>query len=933
MLNEHQSSGPKLSVRVGIDSGAVVVGTRAGQAVDAFGDAAIIAAQVQGSAEPGTVVVTGQTHRLISGLFVVEDRGAHQLKGVERPVQLYRLVRPSGMRSRFEAAAAARGLTPFVGREDELRLLLSRWERAREGNGQVALIIGEAGIGKSRLVGRFHEQLAGTPHSWFEAGAGAFFQSTPFYPISELLRQSLIGGTAQEQLAELAGRLIAVGLQPDEAIPLIAPILNLSLPPENQSSSLPPEQQRRRLLATLLEWLLGSARTQPLVSVIEDLHWADPSTLELIQLLVEQGATAPLLLIYTCRPEFRVPWRSRSHHARITLNRLSAREVRAMVGAVAARKAMSDETIATVVERIGGVPLFIEELTHAVLESGDGELIGRSIPVTLRGSLMARLDQLGPAKEVAQLGAVIGGEFSYELLRAVNSIPEEDLQNALRSLTDAELLYVRGLTRDASYQFKHALIRDTAYETLLKSRRRELHKLVAQTIAQQFATIKEAHPEVLARHWTEAGETKAAITEWRRAAERALEKRAYREAEQSYRNALTLLAVLPESHERDTDELSLQLALGSVMLTTQGWSAATTDKVYERSKALADKMSAESIQMLYGMWATSLTQGELRAAQLLGLRMLEIANSINSSRALVIAHHCNGVTRLIFGELSEARRHYLEAVERYRAEEFRDDPEDHGGAARTWLGMTEWLLGYPNQAIKHTEEARSFTRRLNKPFAIAYADMVGAWIDGITGNFDGALASARNAERLGTELGFPMLRAGGKILGYWASANAGQLKGAVESIRSGIAELDAIKFFAFRGLFLILLAQTQALTGNIDDALASVRESLEGNPDELWFRPLALTLRGELLERIKTESRDPPISAEQDFRDAIEMARNMGAKSLELRAAIGLAGSLLDSARSNEARTMLASIYNSLTEGFDLPDLKDAKALLDELSN
>ena len=402
---------------------------------------------------------------------MVEDRGAQALKGIERPVQLYRVVQPSGVRGRLEAAAAARGLTPFVGREDELRLLMNRWERALEGEGQVALIVGEAGIGKSRMVQRFREQIAGTPHTWVEAAAGAFYQNTPFYAVTEMLRELLAwrgDESAEEQLAQLETRLELAGLKPAEALPLIAPLLNLPIPAKYPPSPLSPEQQRRRLLATLVEWALGAARVQPTVIAIEDLHWADPSTLELLQLLVEQGATARLLLLYTARPEFRAQWPPRAHHTQITLNRLSARNVRTMVGEVAAQRALSEETIATVVERTGGVPLFVEELTRAVLESGDARLTGREIPVTLHDSLMARLDRLGTAKEVLQVGAVIGSEFSYELLHAVHPIAEEDLQGAVRKLADAELIYVRGIPPEASYAFKHALIRDAAYEALLK---------------------------------------------------------------------------------------------------------------------------------------------------------------------------------------------------------------------------------------------------------------------------------------------------------------------------------------------------------------------------------------------------------------------------------------------------------------------------------
>jgi predicted ATPase len=414
----------KLAARVGIDSGPVVVGKGASGEVDVFADAANIAARVETAAEPGTVLMTAATQRLVSGLFAVEERGPQQLKGIEVPIQLYRVIEPSGVRGRLEATAAVRGLTPFVGREDELRLLMSRWERALNGEGQVALIIGEAGIGKSRLVQRFHEQIAGTPHTWIQCATAPFYQNTPFYPVVEVLRQlvwersldrlddylhELQGKDKQrgreharggdpaavdEEFAQLESALALAGLEAAEAIPLIAPLLNLTLPPELASSSLPAEQHRRRLLATLVEWMLGASRSQPLVIVTEDLHWADPSTLELIQTLVEQGARSSLLLLYTARPEFKVPWPLRAHHTQITLNGLGTCDVREMIEEVAAQKAMTAETIVAVVARTGGVPLFVEELTRAVLERG-GDGANREIPATLHDSLMARLDRLG----------------------------------------------------------------------------------------------------------------------------------------------------------------------------------------------------------------------------------------------------------------------------------------------------------------------------------------------------------------------------------------------------------------------------------------------------------------------------------------------------------------------------------------------------------
>jgi class 3 adenylate cyclase len=385
---------PKLAARIGIDSGAVVVGAGAGTDADVFGETPNVAARVQAAAEPGTVLITAATQRLVSGLFVVEERGAQTLRGIAAPLDLYRVIRPSGMRGRLAATAAVRGMTPFIDRQEELRLLLNRWERAHEGEGQVVTIVGEAGIGKSRLVQHFREHIAADPHTWLECTTAAFFQNTPFYAVTDMLQQTFhwhANQNTERRLEALEASLALAGLKLEEAVPLIASLLELPLDSKYPALAIAADQQRKQLLATLVAWIVGFAKAQPLVMATEDLHWADPSTLEMIQLAVEQGATAPLMLQHTTRPEFRIPWPLRAHHTQITLNRLSARNVRTMVGQVAAQNALSEDIISAVVERTSGVPLFVEELTRAVLESSGGSLGAHEIPVTLHDSLMARL--------------------------------------------------------------------------------------------------------------------------------------------------------------------------------------------------------------------------------------------------------------------------------------------------------------------------------------------------------------------------------------------------------------------------------------------------------------------------------------------------------------------------------------------------------------
>jgi tetratricopeptide (TPR) repeat protein len=899
----------------------VVVGAGADKEVDVFGDAANIAARVEAAAEPGAVVVSGETHRLILGLFVVEERGAHTLKGVGRPVQLYRVIRPSGMRGRLAAAAAAGGLTPFVGREDELRSLMTRWERVLEGEGQVALIMGEAGIGKSRLLQRFHEQIAGTPHTWIESGGGAFFQNTPFYPVAEMLRQFVADSV--DQIPQLASRLTAVGLAPAEAIPLLAPLLNLLLPLEYPPSSLLPDHQRRRLLATLVEWVLGSARTQPLVSVIEDLHWVDPSSLELIQLLVEQGAGARLLLLYTARPEFHPPWPQRAHHAQLALNRLSESNVRTMVGEVAAKKALSDETVATVVERTGGVPLFVEELTRAVLESGDSGLTGRAIPATLHDSLMARLDRLGPAKEVIQIGAVIGGEFSYQLLHAVHPVAETDLQRALRNLADADLLYVRGIAPEATSQFKHALIRDAAYEALLKSRRKDLHRLVAHTIDDQFSAFAVAHAEVLARHWTEAGETQRAIAQWSKAGAAAQARNAFREALESFRQALTLLQLLPESPERDLRELDLRESVVSMLQVTRGYSAPETIEANERVAALGEKSGnlARLVTWANSRWVATHISGDLTAAIVLADHLLDLSQREGSPTSLASAHTAQLQTRCSLGDLAGVEKHFTTGVA------FFDDPafKQFPGAAVASFGyasLNAWMIGRFDVARERIARMMAAVDG-NNHYDVALAGVFAANVRLHIREYAQADPLAARALELSEQHQFAFVAAHARgILGA-ARAQLGHASEGIALIRQGIGGFLEIGARGAISVYTGLLAAAQEPDGAIAEALATVEQALQANPRELG----SLRLRGTL--RLKQGQAE---LAEEGFREAIAIAREMGAKAWELRATTSLADLLAKQDRRDEARTILAEIYGWFTEGFDTADLKDAKALLDELS-
>ena len=661
-----------------------------------------------------------------------------------------------------------------------MRLLLSRWERACEGNGHLMLVVGEAGIGKSRLVEEFRARIKPDPHLWIECAGEQFFENTPFYAVTQMLNQGLGwrgDESNEERLIQLERSLELAGMKLGGTVPLIAEMLNLPITEKYPPLMLAPDQKRKRLLAAMAGWVFGATRTQPLVIVLEDLHWVDPSTLELQHTLVEQAATAGLMLLFTARPEFRAPWPMRAHHAQITLNRLSDRQTREMVAAVAARAALTKDVIETVVRRTDGVPLFAEELTLLILE-GEGLSVAREIPATLHDSLAARLDRLGNAKEVAQVAAVIGREFSYELLQAVLPIPEAELQSALAKLADAELIYARGIPPEATYQFKHALIRDAAYEALLKTRRKELHRRVAQTIAEKFSALAEAQPEVPARHWAGAGDAEPAIAAWQKAGEAADARGALKEAEEDFRQALVMLHTLPESPERDTRELALMAPLGWLLVRAKGYSAAETIEAVEHGRELAEKTGnlPQLILQVISTYAAVLVGGDYSGAAALADQVLDLAQREGSNMSLIFARVAQVHVRFNRGDLVGLEEHFARLGGLVEAA---DGGQLVGAIANgivTAMGIASlgaWMLGHAEKAGARIAEAIAFARDQKTPFLLAGGRSLESYLYRWFREPQRAADAASESVAISEEHGFSFYNDSPRIILGWARAQLG----------------------------------------------------------------------------------------------------------------------------------------------------------------
>ena len=931
------SGKPALAARIGLETGPVVVDA----AGEIFGDAPNIAARVQGLAEPGAVVVTARVQRQVAGLFIAEERGSHQLKGVLEPVTLFRLVRASGGGRR----SGSLQLTPLVGRDEEIASLTRRWERARQGDGQLVLIVGEPGLGKSRLLEEFHVRLRDTPHTWSEWSCSQLLQNTPLHPIAEWGRQRF-GGTdvpADQRLAELEGSLAQVKLDPAENVPLLAPLLDIPLPQE-RVPTLAPEELRRRQLAALTAWMMAGARVQPVVLAFEDLHWADPTTLDLLRGIAERGALAPLFVVATTRPEFRPPWGTRSHHSTISLAPLDRAQVRDMVAELSARHALPRDVVEDVAARTGGVPLFVEEVTRLLLERGEQGGI-QAIPPTLQQSLMARLDRLGPAREVAQVASVIGRVFSYGLLRALAGMEDAPLQAGLERLAEADILLVQGVPPESDYRFKHSLIQDAAYEHLLKSRRQVLHRRVAEVLRDNLAATASVEPELLAHHFSQAGLAEAAVEWWAKAGQRSLERSALGEAAAQITRALEQIAALPATPALRREQIKLQVALITPLLHVKGFAAPEPKAAAERARLLIEQAEALGeppedplllFSVLYGFWVANIVAFNGDAVRELAAQFLALAEKQRATVPLMIGHRLMGMSLLATGDIAESQAHLDRAIALYDPGEHRPLAtrfgQDLGVSTLSYRSFASWFLGYPEAALATADLALKDAREIGQAATLMYTLNFIPLTYIYCGDYAAAKAQADEVVALADEKGSLFWKAFGMMNQGCLFALTAKASDAVQMITSGITAWRSTGATLWAPLRMSHLARAYAELGQFDDARRSVGKAMTAveTAKERWCEAEIHRVAGE----IALMSPEPDAAkAEAYFECALAVARKQQAKSWELRGAMSMARLWRSQGKPQQARELLAPVYGWFTEGFDTLDLKEAKALLEQLAS
>ena len=936
--------------RVGVATGMVIVGdlVGAGEVADhgIVGDTPDLAVRLQSSAQPDTVTIEPTTWRLIGNLFDCHELGALDTNNDTELIRRWLVLGESAVASRFEALRGSK-LTPLVGRDEEIDLLLRRWARAKAGDGQIVLVSGEAGLGKSRITAELEERLQAEPHLRLRYFCSPYHQDSALFPIIDQLSRA--AGFARDDppasKLEKLEALLARTAPLDDDVAFLAELISLPASERHPLLNLSPQRKKERTLEALIRQLEGLAHEKPVVTVWEDAHWLDPTSRELLDLTVEHVRSLPVLLIVTFRPELQPPWAGQPQVSMLALRRLDRRDCTTLITQIGGGKTLPDEVVFAIADRTDGVPLFVEELTKSVLERGllreendryvfDRPLQPLAIPATLHALLLARLDRLVSARGVAQIGAAIGRKFSYALLRAVSRLPEGELQMALGQLVASALVFQRGAPPDAVYTFSHALVQDTAHGSLLRKARQQLHAQIAGALETHSPEVIETQPELLAQHYAEAGLVERAVAYWDKAGHRSVARSAMAEAVAQFQKGLDQLALLPEIPERRQKELEFSSALGAVLNVVKGSAAPETGQAYARARELWEQLGspAEFVEVPCGQSRYHAHRGELDRAQSLAEDLLHLSHRRNDVAGLVMGHYSSGRNLMWVGSFASSRSHLETVLALY-------DPNSHHSlvrqtgihpqlAAQAALGIVLFCLGFPDQALAQSNKAIAGARRLPHPPTLAMSMGMDALLLSIIGDDVGLEQRVDGLVAIATDQGFPFYRATGAIYRGWVKAKNADVTEGLSLLRAGSSAYCATGATVWMPLYIALLAAACEIAGQIEEAAARLDQALQlvERTGERWFAAELDRQRGQLLLR-----QGHPEAAEELYREALSIAREQEAKLWELRAAASLARLWRDQGRCAAARDLLAPVYGWFTEGFATPDLKAAKMLLDEL--
>ncbi|MEJ2122709.1 MAG: adenylate/guanylate cyclase domain-containing protein [Alphaproteobacteria bacterium] len=945
------SDARQLQVRIGIATGRVVVGDLVGEGAAqeeaVVGDTPNLAARLQATAEPNTIAVATATRDLAGNAFVYVDLGARNLKGLREPVRVWRIDGERTSISRFEDHR--RHWTKCIGRDNEVDRLFERWQRARDGSGQAVIISGEAGIGKSRILEALRERVASDDHTLLQFQCSPYHANSALHPIIIDLERSAgfaADDSVDQKIDKLDGMLSRTSSRTSHAnLPLFCELLSLS-GDRFPTPELTPQQKKSQILDAVNDRLADIAKSKPVLLYFEDVQWADPTTLDLLGMLIERLSDQRILALITHRPEFHPPWRQHDYLTSQSLTRLGRNQTVEIVNDLVHGKQLPAEVVEEIVVRTDGVPLFIEELTMTVLESGlvtegedqfelAGPLPRFAIPSTLQDSLMARLDRLPKIKAVAQIGAVIGREFAHDLI--VAAAPQElaEIEEALDQLVSSELVLRRGKGTDAVYEFKHGLVRDTAYESLLKATRHRHHARIAQLLEERFPTVAENEPELVAHHYTEAANSLKAIGFWQKAAQRAMQRSANAEAEHHLTQGLELLKSLPETPERRRLEAELQNARGVCLMPTRGFGSPEVAEAFLSAASVSE--AADDFRGLFvalrGLGQYQMISGDLRSAAAQTRRVMSLADDLQDHGALIEAHHLGWITLTFTGEFEAAQAHANSGFELYDRD--RDHALTHtysghdpGVCCRSFRGMPLWQLGYPDKALESCRAGQQLAAELAHPFSEAVAVWATCMLRQLRRDGSATLEAAEDLITRSTEGGFALMLTTGEILRGWALAEDGALTEGIAALRSGMEQLRAGGSEFSLPSFFASLGDACRRNGAIDQGLSAVEEGLviaQKNGDSFNL-PELHRVKGELL---LAKSAANATQAAASLQKALQIAARQRAKVLELRASVSLAKLRSSNEQRHKTAERLAQVYNSFTEGFDTPDLLDAKSVLD----